>query len=161
MIDEYFGFTDKEVRNLLEYYDRSECYDTMKEWYDGYQFGNVEVYCPWDVMNYCDALRADQDAMPKDYWINTSGNDAVRHFIRNGNHGATKREIERLVAGESITKEIHPELTYKDMYQNIEYMWSVLLTTGYLTQRGKPDGDFYHLAIPNIEIRRFFTKQII
>lgn len=161
MFDEYFGFTDKEVRNLLEYYDRSECYDTMKEWYDGYQFGNVEVYCPWDVMNYCDALRADQDAMPKDYWINTSGNDAVRHFIRNGNHGATKREIERLVAGESITKEIHPELTYKDMYQNIEYMWSVLFTTGYLTQRGKPDGDFYHLAIPNIEIRRIFTKQII
>lgn len=159
--DEYFGFTDREVKDMLEYYGLSSHYDEMKEWYDGYQFGNVEVYCPWDVINYCDALRADPDAQPKNYWSNTSSNEAVKRFIQESDKGSAKREIERLVAGEVITKEIHQELTYKDMYDSIENLWSVLFTTGYLTQRGKPEGDNFHLAIPNIEIRKIFTTQIM
>ncbi len=159
--DEYFGFTDREVREMLEYYEISDHYDEVKEWYDGYQFGNVEVYCPWDVINYCDALLADQDAKPKNYWSNTSSNEAVRRFIQESEKGSARREIEKLVAGEVIIKEIHQELTYKDMYASIENLWSVLLTTGYLTQRGKPEGDNFRLAIPNIEIRKIFTTQIM
>lgn len=159
--DEYFGFTDREVKDMLEYYGLSSHYDEIKEWYDGYQFGNVEVYCPWDVINYCDALRADPDAQPKNYWSNTSSNEAVKRFIQESDKGAAKREIEKLVAGEVITKEIHQELTYQDMYGSIENLWSVLFTTGYLTQRGKSEGDKFHLAIPNIEIRKIFTTQIM
>ena len=159
--DEYFGFTDREVREMLECYGLSDHYGEVKEWYDGYQFGNVEVYCPWDVINYCDALRADPDAQPKNYWSNTSSNEAVKRFIQHSDKGVAKREIEKLVAGEVITKEIHQELTYKDMYASIDHLWSVLFTTGYLTQRGKPEGDSFRLAIPNIEIRKIFTTQIM
>lgn len=159
--DEYFGFTDREVREMLEYYGLSDHYGEVKEWYDGYQFGNVEVYCPWDVINYCDALRADPDAQPKNYWSNTSSNEAVKRFIQHSDKGVARREIEKLVAGEVITKEIHQELTYKDMYASIDHLWSVLFTTGYLTQRGKPEGDSFRLAIPNIEIRKIFTTQIM
>lgn len=159
--DEAFGFIDQEVREMLEYYGLSEHYEEIREWYDGYQFGNVEVYCPWDVINYCDALRADQDAQPKNYWSNTSSNEAVRRFIQESDKAAVRREIERLVAGEVITKEIHQELTYKDMYASLENLWSVLFTTGYLTQRGKPEGNRFHLAIPNMEIRNIFTAQIM
>lgn len=159
--DEAFGFTDQEVREMLEYYGLSEHYEEIREWYDGYQFGNVEVYCPWDVINYCDALRADQDAQPKNYWSNTSSNEAVRRFIQESDKAAVRREIERLVAGEVITKEIHQELTYKDMYASLENLWSVLFTTGYLTQRGKPEGNRFQLAIPNMEIRNIFTAQIM
>lgn len=159
--DEAFGFTDREVREMLEYYELSDHYGEIKEWYDGYQFGNVEVYCPWDVINYCDALRADPDAQPKNYWSNTSSNDAVRRFIQESDKAAVRREIEDLVAGEVITKEIHQELTYKDMYASIDNLWSVLFTTGYLTQRGKPEGESFHLAIPNMEIRKIFTTQIM
>ncbi len=159
--DEYFGFTDREVREMLDYYGFSDRYNEVKEWYDGYQFGNVEVYCPWDVINYCDALRTDPDARPKNYWSNTSGNEAVKRFIQESDKGAVRREIEKLVAGETITKEIHQELTYKDMYASIENLWSVLFTTGYLTHRGKPEGDNFCLAIPNVEIRKIFTTQIM
>ena len=159
--DEFFGFTDQEVREMLEYYGITEHYTEVKEWYDGYQFGNAEVYCPWDVINYCDALRADCDAQPKNYWLNTSSNEAVKRFIRESDKGAVRREIERLVAGEVLTKEIHQELTYQEMYDSIENLWSVLFTTGYLTQRGKPEGNLFHLAIPNIEIRKIFTTQIM
>ncbi|MCI8566162.1 MAG: AAA family ATPase [Lachnospiraceae bacterium] len=159
--DEFFGFTDQEVRDMLAYYGFSDHYDEIKEWYDGYQFGNTRVYCPWDVINYCDALRADRDAQPKNYWSNTSGNEVVRRFIREMDKGAARREIEKLVAGEVIQKEIHPELTYKDMYASVDNLWSVLLTTGYLTQRGKPEGDCFRLAIPNREIRKIFTTQIL
>lgn len=158
---EYFGFTDQEVRGLLLYYEMEELYPVVKEWYDGYQFGNVGVYCPWDVINYCDTLKADPDAQPRNYWLNTSSNEAVRRFIRESDHAATRREIENLVAGEAITKEIHQELTYKDMYDSIDNLWSVLFTTGYLTQRGKPDGDNFRLVIPNVEIRKIFTSQIM
>ena len=159
--DEYYGFTDEEVRNLLEYYQLSSSYGTIKEWYDGYRFGSVEVYCPWDVICYCSKLRTDRDARPENYWSNTSSNDAVRHFLQESDKGTTKREIERLVAGEVIAKEIHQELTYKDMYDSVENIWSVLFTTGYLTQRGKPEGNSLQLAIPNMEIRKIFTTQIM
>ncbi len=118
--DEYFGFTDHEVRKLLAYYELSGHYKEIKEWYDGYQFGNVEVYCPWDVINYCDALRVDCSAEPRNYWANTSSNEAVKRFIRESEKGTVRREIERLVAGETITKELRPELTYQEMYDSIE-----------------------------------------
>ena len=160
--DEYFGFTDQEVRKLLEYYHLSDKYQQVKEWYDGYQFGNVEVYCPWDVMNYCVTLLADPNAEPQNYWINTSSNEAVRRFIRESdNSGTIRREIEGLVAGECIIKELHQELTYEDMYQTVDNIWSVLFTTGYLTQRGISEGNIFRLAIPNREIRNIFTTQIM
>lgn len=159
--DEAFGFTDKEVRELLEYYELSDHYNEIKEWYDGYQFGNAEVYCPWDVINYCDALRVEPDAQPKNYWSNTSSNEAVRRFIQESDKASVRREIENLVAGEVIKKEIHQELTYKDMYTSVDNLWSVLFTTGYLTQRGKPEGNRFPLAIPNMEIRNIFTTQIM
>ena len=158
--DEYFGFTDAEVRDLLQYYGFLDRYDIVKEWYDGYRFGNIDVYCPWDVLNYCDTIRSDPDALPQNYWINTSSNNAVRVFIEQSDNGTTKREIERLVAGEKIKKEIRQELTYKDMYRSIDNLWSVLFTTGYLTQRGK-EGNEISLAIPNVEIRNIFTSQIM
>jgi len=159
--DEYFGFTDKEVKNLLEYYDVMDHYEAVKRWYDGYQFGNVEVYCPWDVLNHCDRIRSEPHAQPENYWINTSSNDAVKRFIEESANAATKREIERLVAGEVITKEIHQELTYAEVYQSIDNIWSLLFTTGYLTQRGKAEGRQMKLAIPNLEIRDIFETQIM
>lgn len=160
--EEAFGFTDREVRELLDYYELSDHYNEMKEWYDGYQFGNAEVYCPWDVINYCDALRVEADAKPRNYWSNTSSNEAVKRFIQESDKKASvRREIENLVAGEVIQKEIHQELTYKEMYDSIDNLWSVLFTTGYLTQRGRPEGNSFQLAIPNMEIRSIFTTQIM
>lgn len=157
--DEYFGFTDKEVKELLSYYGLSEHYDLMKEWYDGYQFGNVSVYCPWDVISHCDTLCADPAAQPEDYWSNTSGNAIVRRFIDKSTK-QTKDEIERLIAGETIVKEIRQELTYNELDKSIENLWSVLFTTGYLTQRGRAGGNRYLLAIPNLEIRELFVREI-
>ena len=159
--DEYFGFTDKEVKDLLEYYDVTDHYEEVKRWYDGYQFGNVEVYCPWDVLNHCDRIRSEPHVQPENYWINTSSNDAVKRFIEESANSVTKREIERLVAGEVITKEIHQELTYAEVYQSIDHIWSLLFTTGYLTQRGKSEGRQMKLAIPNLEIRDIFETQIM
>ena len=156
--DEYFGFTDSEVKDMLEYYGLSEHYEEVKEWYDGYRFGNVEVYCPWDVINYCDLLKADSKAQPQDYWSNTSGNAMVRRFIDKADT-QTRDEIERLIAGEEILKEIHQELTYNELDSSIENLWSVLFTTGYLTQRGR-EGKKYRLTIPNNEIRELFILQI-
>lgn len=158
--DEYFGFTDKEVQDLLKYYELTEFYGIVKDWYDGYRFGNVHIYCPWDVICYCDELRFDPKALPKDYWSNTSSNEAVRHLIENAETNTTKREIERLVEGDIIKKEIRRELTYRELYNNAENIWSVLYTTGYLTQQGEPDGDIFPLVIPNQEVRKIFTKQI-
>lgn len=159
--DEYFGFTDKDVRELLQYYNLTDHYDRIKEWYDGYQFGKVNVYCPWDVINYCDKAISNSYVQPENYWINTSSNDAVRKFVREAKTSTMKREIECLVAGEVITKEIHQELTYQDMYSSSENLWSVLFTTGYLTQRGVPEGNLFKLAIPNREIREIYTSQIM
>jgi len=159
--DEYFGFTDDEVRELLAYYNLSEHYGAVKEWYDGYQFGSVEIYCPWDVLNYCDALRADREAQPENYWLNTSSNDVVKRFIKSADALTAKLEIERLIGGGTIQKEIHQELTYQDMYRSIDNLWSVLFMSGYLTQRGKRDKKSFSLAIPNMEIREIFTDQIM
>ena len=157
--DEYFGFTDSEVREMLEYYGLQEHYETVKEWYDGYLFGNTAVYCPWDVINYCDLLNADPDALPENYWANTSGNAIVRRFIDKANN-QTKNEIERLIAGESIVKEVQQELTYNELDKTINNLWSVLFTTGYLTQKGREDGRKYRLAVPNREIHELFVFQI-
>lgn len=158
--DEYFGFTDSEVRELLEYYGLYGTYDTVKKWYDGYRFGNVDVYCPWDVICYCNQLRTDPEAQPEAFWSNTSGNDIIRRFIGMAD-GVTKREIEQLMAGEAITKVVRKELTYKEMYDSINNLWSVLFLTGYLTQRGKADGEKIKLVIPNEEIRLIYKKQIL
>jgi len=159
--DKYFGFTDKEVRELLEYYDVANHYEEVKRWYDGYQFGNEEVYCPWDVLNHCDRIRNESHVQPENYWINTSSNEAVKRFIEESANATTKREIECLVAGEVITKEIHQELTYSEIYQTIDNIWSLLFTTGYLTQRGRAQGRQMKLAIPNMEIRDIFETQIM
>ena len=157
--DEYFGFTDTEVKEMLKYYETEDHYEEIKNWYDGYQFGTVEVYCPWDVLNYCDKLKDHADSFPENYWINTSSNDAVRKFIQMSDNLKTKREIETLLAGEEITKEIHQELTYPEMYRSLENVWSLLFMTGYLTQRGRVDAKRYKLAIPNLEIRDIFETQ--
>ena len=159
--DEYFGFTDDEVRTLLEYYGREDHYEEVREWYDGYQFGNTDVYCPWDVLNHCDRIRNDPSVRPENYWINTSSNSAVKRFIEESANAATKREIEALAAGETVEKEICQELTYPEMYQTIDHMWSLLFMTGYLTKRGRADGRRFRLAIPNLEIRDIFVTQIM
>ncbi len=157
--DECFGFTDTEVKDMLDYYDLSEHYAEVKEWYDGYRFGNTEVYCPWDVIRYCKTLCADPNAIPEDYWSNTSGNAMVRRFIDKADT-RTRDEIERLISGEEIVKEIHQDLTYNELDSSIENLWSVLFTTGYLTQRGCAGEYQYRLVIPNLEIRKLFIRQI-
>ena len=159
--DEYFGFTDQEVCDLLTYYECTDKYGSIKEWYDGYRFGNVEVYCPWDVVSYLRSLRTNKEAIPQNYWVNTSSNAEVKEFIRQSKSATTKREIEGLMAGKEIIKTIRPELTYKDMYHSIENIWSVLFTTGYLTQTCALDTQMYKLKIPNLEIRDIFQTQIM
>lgn len=156
---EYFGFTDVEVKGMLEYYGLDYAYSAIKEWYDGYHIGNTDIYCPWDVINYVDLLRAEPDARPKAFWMNTSGNDIIRKFLQMAKQG-TRREIERLIAGESIAKKVKEELTYRDLYKSIENVWSVLFTTGYLTKQGRSEEDACELAIPNREIREIFVEQI-
>ena len=159
--DEYFGFTDTEVKEMLKYYEIEDHYEEIKSWYDGYRFGSTEVYCPWDVLNYCDKIKDHADSFPENYWINTSSNDAVKKFIQMSDNVTTKREIENLLAGEEIIKEIHQELVYPEMYQSVENVWSLLFMTGYLTQRGRVDAKRYKLAIPNLEIRDIFETQIM
>lgn len=163
MFDECFGFTDAEVKDMLHYYQQDELYNTVKEWYDGYRFGNVDVYCPWDVINYCDEHLDDPSAKPRNYWSNTSGNDIIQHFITDIYSGrdTAKAELERLVNGESIQKEISEELTYKELYTSIENIWSTLFMTGYLTQRGEAEDNRYNLVIPNREIRNIMTEHIM
>ena len=157
---QYFGFTDEEVRTLLGEYELEPYYDVIKKWYDGYRFGRQEIYCPWDVINYASLLLSEPEARPRAFWINTSGNDIIREFIRMAKP-QTRQELERLVNGESITRKINQELTYRDLYRSIDNLWSVLFTTGYLTQRGNPEEDVYQLAIPNLEIRKIFAQQIL
>lgn len=159
--DEYFGFTDDEVRKLLAYYHLDNKYSSIRDWYDGYRFGNIDVYCPWDVISYCDELIVDPDLKPKDYWSNTSNNSVIRYFVEKLANERISKELELLIEGETVTKEIHEELTYKNLYDTIDNIWSVLFTTGYLSQRGKPDGKRYELAIPNREIRNIFIDQIM
>lgn len=157
--DEYFGFTDAEVREMLHYYSLDEKYELTKTWYDGYRFGNTDVYCPWDVINYCAKLRADPDAAPRPFWVNTSGNDIILTFLRKTGP-ASRRELECLINGGTVRKKIRQELTYRDIYQDMDNLWSVLFTTGYLTQCGSTDGRTFQLVIPNLEIREIFTEQI-
>ena len=157
--DEYFGFTDKEVKEILQYYKVPEAFEQTKKWYDGYRFGNTDIYCPWDVINHCRALKVEPDATPQPYWINTSGNYIVKRFIERANQ-QTRREIEQLIEGKAIQKEIRLELTYNELDSTIENLWSVLFATGYLTQQGKPQGRTYSLIIPNESIRQIFIEQI-
>ena len=157
--DEHFGFTDAEVRQLLNSYQLEHHFTEMKEWYDGYHFGNTDVYCPWDVINYVDHLCADPDAEPQAYWINTSGNAMVKRFVSKADK-TTQREIEQLIAGEAIEKPVRLELTYEDIDKSINNLWSVLFTTGYLTHTGKTANGSYKLVIPNREVREVFILQI-
>lgn len=157
--DEQFGFIDREVRKLLSDYHLENRFAEVKDWYDGYRFGNADVYCPWDVVNFVDRAKDDPDAKPEAYWINTSGNDLVKRFIDKANK-TTKSEIERLIHGEAIEKELRLDLTYEEIDQSIENLWSVLFTTGYLTQLGRTEGGAYRLVIPNREVREVFRLQI-
>ena len=157
--DEAFGFTDGEVKQILEDYDLSDHYPDVKEWYDGYHFGNTDIYCPWDVIRYCKNLCADPAALPEDFWSNSSGNAMVRRFIDKADI-RTKNEIERLIAGEDIEKDISQELTYDEIDKSIENLWSVLFTTGYLTHKGCTESGRYRLAIPNKEVRNLFIRKI-
>ena len=154
-----FGFTDKDVQEILTYFNLSEHYADVKEWYDGYHFGNANVYCPWDVINYVDLLRLEPTAKPQDFWSNSSENALVRNFIDKANV-QTKYEIERLIAGEYIEKEISQELTYDEIDKSIANLWSVLFTTGYLTKQGVTDDGRVRLSIPNREIKNLFIKKI-
>ena len=157
--DEAFGFTDGEVKQILEDYNLSDHYPDVKEWYDGYHFGNTDIYCPWDVIRYCKNLCADPVALPEDFWSNSSGNAMVRRFIDKADI-RTKNEIERLIAGEDIEKDISQELTYYEIDKSIENLWSVLFTTGYLTHKGCTESGRYRLTIPNKEVRNLFIRKI-
>ena len=157
--DEQFGFTDKEVQKLLADYHLEARFSETKEWYDGYRFGNVDVYCPWDVINHIDRIKDDPNARPEAYWINTSGNDLVKRFVDKANR-TTRNEIEQLIAGNAIEKTLRLDLTYDEIDNSIENLWSVLFTTGYLTQTGMTEDGAYRLVIPNREICEVFKLQI-
>ena len=159
--DEYFGFTNADVDELLDFYGLTSYKDVIRDWYDGYRFGNTDVYCPWDVVNYCDELLADPAAPPKNYWANTSGNDLIRRMLKNANL-TTKNEVEELLNGGQITKRIKQELTYREIDDSIENVWSVLYATGYLTGMHveQEDADIFRLWIPNGEIRKLFYELV-
>lgn len=157
--DEQFGFTDYEVKKILEDYHLESHFEETKEWYDGYHFGKVDIYCPWDVINYVDQLKYDPAAIPQDFWSNSSGNAIVRRLIDKADVSA-KNEVERLIAGESIEKDVALELTYDEIDKSIENLWSVLFTTGYLTHTGRTEAGKYRLVIPNREVRNLFVKKI-
>ena len=161
--DETFGFTNEEVRKMLVYYGLDSHFEEVKAWYDGYRFGNADVYCPWDVVNYCEDHKENTNAELQNYWMNTSGNEVIQHFVDSMNdpHMLTKSELELLVSGDTVVKQVDEMITYKELYSNIDNMWSTLFMTGYLTQRGKePDGR-YHLAIPNREICDCMVRRVL
>ena len=157
--DEYFGFTDGDVDELLAFYGLSAYKDTMHDWYDGYLFGGVHVYCPWDVINYCDVLLADSDAEPENYWANTSGNGIIRRLLQKADQ-TTREEVERLLNGESIVKTVRQELTCRDIEDSIDNIWSVLYSTGYLTQEARLPGKQMKLILPNREVRELFADLV-
>ena len=157
--EEGFGFTDAEVMQMLKYYHCTNRYSDIKEWYDGYHFGNADIYCPWDVINFVKKLLTDSNAKPSAFWINSSGNNLVKLFVDKADQ-STKDEIERLVAGESVTKRIRLDLTYDEIENSIDNVWSVLFTTGYLTNIGNPESGVYELVIPNREVHEVFVLQI-
>ena len=159
--DEFFGFTDEDVEELLEYYGLPAYKEAVRAWYDGYRFGNTDVYCPWDVINYCDELLVDPSALPKNYWANTSGNDLIRRLLRQANL-SVKDEVEELLGGGQVTKRVKQELTYREIDESDENLWSVLYATGYLTgkQVGQANADLFQLWIPNGEIRKLFADLV-
>ena len=156
---EYFGFTDEEVKEMLNFYGLEQYHSIAKQWYDGYHFGRTEMYCPWDIVKYCNDLLHNPDTQPKAYWINTSGNDIVRRFISSAT-ATMKDEIEQLMSGEPVKKTINQELTYRELNDSNENLWSMLYMTGYLTMCGMPDRNVLELRIPNLEIREIFSTQI-
>ncbi len=160
LFHEHFGFTDAEVKALLEYYGLHDKYSDLKEWYDGYRFGETSIYCPWDVINHVSRLRANPDARPRAYWINSSGNSIIRTLLQKATP-QTRMELDRLVNGEAVIKKINEELTYRELYDSLDNLWSVLFTTGYLTKKAEIDLNTYELVIPNREIRMIFTEQIL
>lgn len=157
--NEYFGFSDREVRKLLAYYGFSGNYDAVREWYDGYRFGGLEIYCPWDVVSYCHALKMNPSVKPQNYWVNTSSNHIVRRFIDRAD-GTARDEIEHLISGGCMKKKIRQELTYRDLDSRVDNIWSILFTTGYLTQCGDDESGITGLVIPNREIQWIFEEQI-
>lgn len=159
LFDEHFGFSDVEVRAMLDYYGIDNHFGLVKEWYDGYRFGEADVYYPWDVINYTDLLRSEPDARPRSFWINSSGNAILRTLLKMADK-QTKGELEQLVNGEAVVKKLNPELTYRELYDSIDNVWSVLFTTGYLTKRRETALDTYELIIPNQEFRLIFTEQL-
>lgn len=161
--DETFGFVDDEVKEMLHYYGQDTHYETVKEWYDGYRFGNADVYCPWDVINYCDAHRRNPMLPPENYWTNPSGNDVLKHFIESAGaaKGLAKTDLERLVNGEIVEKDIREDLTYNELYASMDNLWSTLFMAGYLTHKGRVDTKRFRLAVPNREIRNIITEQVL
>ncbi|HIY02353.1 MAG TPA: ATP-binding protein [Candidatus Blautia faecipullorum] len=157
--DEFFGFTDTDVNELLKFYGLPAYKSVFQDWYDGYRFGDVDVYCPWDVINYCDQLLADPEAEPENYWANTSGNDLICRLLKKANQ-TTRSEVEQLINGEAIIKTIRQELTYRDVEGSIDNIWSVLYSTGYLTGRGRLPGKQIKLALPNREVRELFIDLV-
>ena len=157
--EEYFGFTDADVDEMLAFYGLTSHKQVMQDWYDGYQFGKVSVYCPWDVINYCDLLRADPEAEPENYWANTSGNGIIRRLLQKADQ-TTRDEVEQLINGETIVKTVRQELTYRDIEDSIDNIWSVLYSTGYLTSRGRLPGKQMKLALPNREVRELFIDLV-
>jgi len=157
--DEHFGFSDDEVLKLLRYYGLEDKQETVKKWYDGYRFGNADVFCPWDVLNYIDDAVEDVNAQPQAYWLNTSENKILHTFLQMATPD-TMQEIDMLINGEIIRKKITQELTYNELYNNLDNLWSVLFTTGYLTQISKPTGDIFQLAVPNLEVKKIFVERI-
>lgn len=158
--DEYFGFTSDEVKALFSYYSLQDFFDIAKEWYDGYHFGNISVFCPWDVINYCDVLRSDRTIEPENYWVNTSSNEIIKKLLTKAK-SQTRRELEDLIEGKSIKKKIRHELTWQDIDNSAENLWSILYTTGYLTKCSKESNDIFELIIPNREIKSIFVWQIM
>ena len=161
--DETFGFVDDEVKKMLKSLNQQDHYEEVKEWYDGYRFGNTDVYCPWDVVNYCADHLTTPNATPKNYWLNTCGNEVINHFIDSVGEPQklAKTELERLVSGNVVRKRINETITYKELYSTINNLWSTLFMTGYLTQRGSEDDGRYRLVIPNREIRNIVTDNIL
>ena len=157
--DEYFGFTNADVDEMLAFYGLSAYKDTIKDWYDGYRFGDTDVYCPWDVINYCDELLADSGAEPENYWANTSGNDLIRRLLKKANQ-STRNDVEQLINGGTIIKPIRQELTYREVEDSIDNIWSVLYSTGYLTCRRRVPGKKMELALPNWEVRELFIDLV-
>ncbi len=157
--DEYFGFTDADVDEILRFYGLTSYKNVIREWYDGYRFGKVNVYCPWDVINYCDVLLADPEAEPENYWANTSGNDLVRRLLGRSDQ-TTRNEIEQLIGGGTITKTLRQELTCRDVEDSIDNVWSALYSTGYLTLKERLNGKQVKLALPNREVRELFIDLV-